>query len=467
MSFWGVEVKPEVPFTLKSEDFDGHLMLTQATLGHGSSSKKSILQVKVGDKNPIFICSLLPEKSESFLLNLEFDEEDDVTFSVLGPTSIHLSGIFQEAEPDAEYDGDEFDSSFMRSFSENISYFLNQGFYSDSFGEDIAETDSEDSEFESEDESEDDLVGHDDMSLYPPPTARKSGVTLRVVVKCSVTGFGVRWCEPRTGSVELELIVIEEIEDEEKPQSDKAGNKQAKKNKENAKLQANTESKVIEKGKTKEKKKGGKDDGESTGNLKRKVDAMDQDQKTKINGSDAIDGDSSKDKKKKNKKKKAKIEKDVTVANTKQNDTEVATPKQAGDKEEKNTSKAVKETKQPKDKQAKVTTFPNGLIVEDVDMGKPSGRTASRGKKVSVRYIGKLKKDGKIFDSNTSGKPFKFRLGAGQVIKGWDVGVEGMRVGGKRRLTIPPTMGYGSSGAMPQIPPNAWLVFDVELVEVA
>ncbi|KAH9608564.1 hypothetical protein KSS87_004102 [Heliosperma pusillum] len=437
MSFWGVEVKPEEPFTLKSEDFDGHLMLTQATLGHGSSSKKSILQVKVGDKNPIFICSLLPEKSESFLLNLEFDEEDDVTFSVLGPTSIHLSGIFQEAEPDAEYDGDEFDSSFMRSFSENISYFLNQGFYSDSFGEDIAETDSEDSEFESEDESEDDLVGHDDMSLYPPPTARKSGV------------------------------VIEEIEDEEKPQSDKAGNKQAKKNKENAKLQANTESKVIEKGKTKEKKKGGKDDGESTGNLKRKVDAMDQDQKTKINGSDAIDGDSSKDKKKKNKKKKAKIEKDVTVANTKQNDTEVATPKQAGDKEEKNTSKAVKETKQPKDKQAKVKTFPNGLIVEDVDLGKPSGRTASRGKKVSVRYIGKLKKDGKIFDSNTSGKPFKFRLGAGQVIKGWDVGVEGMRVGGKRRLTIPPTMGYGSSGAMPQIPPNAWLVFDVELVEVA
>ncbi|XP_074291415.1 peptidyl-prolyl cis-trans isomerase FKBP53-like [Silene latifolia] len=417
MTFWGVEVKPDEPFTLKSEDFGGTLMLTQATLGHGSSSEKSILQVKVGDKNPIFICSLLPEKSESFSLNLEFDEEDDVTFSVLGPTSIHLSGMFQEAEPEGEYDGDEFDS--------------------DPFGEGIAETDSEDSEFESEDDSEDDLDDDDDMPLYPPSTARKSGV------------------------------VIEEIEDEEKPVSVKAGNKQAKKNKENAKLQENTGGKIIEKGKAKEKKNGANDDGEATGSLKRKVDAMDKDQEPKINGTDAIEGDSSKKKNKKNKKKKAKIENDETVANSKQNDTDVATPKQVKDKEENKTSKAVTETKQPKDKPAKVKTFPNGLIIEDVEMGKPSGRTASRGKKVSVRYIGKLKKGGKIFDSNTSGKPFKFRLGAGEVIKGWDVGVEGMRVGGKRRLTIPPTMGYGSAGAKPQIPANAWLVFDVELVEVA
>ncbi|KAJ1440095.1 FKBP-type peptidyl-prolyl cis-trans isomerase domain [Sesbania bispinosa] len=73
-------------------------------------------------------------------------------------------------------------------------------------------------------------------------------------------------------------------------------------------------------------------------------------------------------------------------------------------------------------------------------MGKPDGKRAAPGKKVSVKYIGKLKKDGKLFDSNVGRIPFKFRLG--QVIKGWEVGVNGMRVGDKRRITIPPSMGY-------------------------
>ena len=67
-----------------------------------------------------------------------------------------------------------------------------------------------------------------------------------------------------------------------------------------------------------------------------------------------------------------------------------------------------------------------------------------------------------VFDSCLKGKPFKFRLGAGEVIKGWDVGVEGMKVGGKRRLTIPPQMAYGAKGAPPDIPANSHLVFEVE-----
>ena len=77
-------------------------------------------------------------------------------------------------------------------------------------------------------------------------------------------------------------------------------------------------------------------------------------------------------------------------------------------------------------------------------------------------YEGKLQKSGKTFDKNTGGKPFKFRLGAGEVIKGWDIGLDGIKVGGKRRLTIPAAMAYGSQGAGSDIPPNANLVFDVE-----
>ncbi|XP_062102833.1 peptidyl-prolyl cis-trans isomerase FKBP53-like [Humulus lupulus] len=122
--------------------------------------------------------------------------------------------------------------------------------------------------------------------------------------------------------------------------------------------------------------------------------------------------------------------------------------------------------KQTNAKSSKVRTLANGLVVEELSMGKPDGKKAQPGKQVSVHYIGKLKKNGKQFDSNVGRAPFKFRLGVGQVIKGWDVGVEGMRVGDKRRLTTPPEMGYRRKGAGGAIPPNSWLVFDVELNDV-
>lgn len=78
-----------------------------------------------------------------------------------------------------------------------------------------------------------------------------------------------------------------------------------------------------------------------------------------------------------------------------------------------------------------------------------------------MRYIGKLT-NGKVFDSNTKGKPFSFKLGRGEVIKGWDEGVTGMKIGEERRLTCPPQLAYGSRGAPPDIPKNATLVFDIK-----
>jgi FKBP-type peptidyl-prolyl cis-trans isomerase len=104
------------------------------------------------------------------------------------------------------------------------------------------------------------------------------------------------------------------------------------------------------------------------------------------------------------------------------------------------------------------------LSVQDLVVG--TGAEATSGKKVQVHYTGWLT-DGKKFDSSLDrGKPFGFTLGAGQVIQGWDKGVAGMRVGGKRKLTIPPELGYGGRGAGNVIPPNATLVFEVELLEV-
>lgn len=105
-----------------------------------------------------------------------------------------------------------------------------------------------------------------------------------------------------------------------------------------------------------------------------------------------------------------------------------------------------------------------GLKSEDLKVG--TGSEAVSGKKVTVNYKGTLT-DGTKFDSSYDrGTPFSFVLGSGVVIKGWDLGVSGMKVGGKRKLTIPPDLGYGSRGAGALIPPNATLVFEVELLKV-
>lgn len=106
----------------------------------------------------------------------------------------------------------------------------------------------------------------------------------------------------------------------------------------------------------------------------------------------------------------------------------------------------------------------SGLKIEDIKSGE--GDTAETGKRVTVHYTGWLE-DGTKFDSSKDrGDPFSFHLGAGQVIRGWDEGVAGMQTGGTRKLTIPPQLGYGSRGAGGVIPPNATLIFEVELLEV-
>jgi len=111
-----------------------------------------------------------------------------------------------------------------------------------------------------------------------------------------------------------------------------------------------------------------------------------------------------------------------------------------------------------------VTTSPSGLIIEEVAIGE--GAVAAAGQRVTVHYTGWLS-DGEKFDSSKDREePFEFSRGGGRVIKGWDEGVQGMKVGGTRKLTIPPDLGYGARGAGGVIPPNATLVFEVELLGI-
>lgn len=112
----------------------------------------------------------------------------------------------------------------------------------------------------------------------------------------------------------------------------------------------------------------------------------------------------------------------------------------------------------------KAVTTASGLKYEDMTIG--TGKEAKAGSRASVHYTGTLENGTKFDSSRDKGEPFSFRIGASEVIKGWDEGVAGMKVGGRRKLIIPPSLGYGADGAGGVIPPNATLIFDVELMDV-
>jgi len=118
----------------------------------------------------------------------------------------------------------------------------------------------------------------------------------------------------------------------------------------------------------------------------------------------------------------------------------------------------------PEDCPTEPTTTDAGLKIQEIECG--DGEEAQKGDTLEVHYEGRLE-DGTKFDaSRDHGSTFEFLLGAGQVIQGWDEGLVGMKIGGKRELTIPPELGYGAAGSPPVIPPNATLVFEVELVDI-
>merc|ERR1712037_778613 len=159
-----------------------------------------------------------------------------------------------------------------------------------------------------------------------------------------------------------------------------------------------------------------------------------------------------------------KAEAKTPKADAKAAKTDAKTPKA----ETKSEDKAPKTPKEKAAKDAAATpgktpkrTLKGGVQVEELKEG--SGSEVKVGNMVGMHYAGKLSSNNKQFDACSSPqKPFKFKIGTGQVIRGWDVGVLGMKVGGKRRLTIPASMAYGKEGAQPDIPPNATLVFDVD-----
>ena len=140
-----------------------------------------------------------------------------------------------------------------------------------------------------------------------------------------------------------------------------------------------------------------------------------------------------------------------------------STTSSSSGEETSNSQQAEAPEKKTKPKVAKPSGAPPKKLVTD-ELEEGSGPEAKSGDTVTVQYVGVNYKTGKEFDSSWSrSEPFSFTLGAGEVIPGWDQGIEGMKVGGRRELVIPPELGYGSAGAPPAIPPNETLVFVVDL----
>lgn len=426
MAFWGIEIKPGKPHLHQYDDEKGRLHLSQATLGSGSSKEKALVVCNIGDKKPIYLCSLLPRKMETCSLNIEFEEYDEVTFSVEGPHSIHLSGFFYGEKPDSDEDDYESDSDMEGSLE----------------AEEINSEDDSDFAFDEADDLTD-----NEMDMMP-----NSGVRIEEIVDdenpATENSTPAKSKKDKQGQIVVKSIKnVPELESE-----DEDGFPKSSSVKDKASVPVNSEG-VTEKGQNSQvKRKKATDDSEQS--AKRKKDDSKTSKPENVEAS-TPETDVKKSKKKKKKDKKVKEE-----------GGEVTNQEQTPGKKEKNTPGSKVKESATETKPSQIRTFPNGLVIEEIQMGKPNGKRADPGKKISMRYIGKLKKNGKIFDSNIGKAPFKFRLGVGQVIAGWDVGVKGMRVGDKRRLTIPPSMGYGAKGAGSDIPPNSWLVFDVELIDV-
>ncbi|KAG2572404.1 hypothetical protein PVAP13_7KG176400 [Panicum virgatum] len=494
-TFWGVEIKPGKPYTLTHSDCGGRLRLTQATLGDevvkgekGAARKKCVLQCSVESKDPVYLCALVPEQCETCHLELEFDEEE-VTFSVIGQRSVHLVGY---------YIADAYDEDMSDSGAESDSL---QGSDEDGFLEDdddnnvMGYSDSEDdSDYDSESEDEEmeynqrrgknsvviEEIQEDDKGEVQKGSNKKQSSKngdksqLQLVVRAPATeslesededGFPVSFSESKKSS---------ESASKKKGRKDKEASNDDRKRKSGAITDLGNSSgdvKAENNGASKKKKKT-KDKSTAMDNGKVNDDVKEI--KQQVSPADPV----SAKQKKKNKNtnvSEAGVDEQSAKKNNIQKDGEEVSAREANKKKNKkkktqdtNTSEnqsptAIAESKS-KEEPLQTRTFANGMIIQEMVLGKPDGKKATNGKKVAVRYIGKLK-NGTIFDSNVSGRPFEFRLGVGQVIKGWDVGVNGMRVGDKRRLTIPPSMGYGSD-RVGKIPQNSTLIFDVELVNV-
>lgn len=414
-TFWGAEVLPgpkPTPF-VPPGDVQARLHLSTACLTPGAEDgTKVYLRCKVQDQQPLVIAVLRAGGAEMMGLDLVYDEYTE--FSVHGTATVHLTGYYMPMEMEEEtWKGDAPDDSDDEDYTPEETAALQS-----LMNRRARAVDDEDSESDSDEvplavqlqqldgsDSEDEPASDSSDSVLYSATARRQST-----------------------------VIVEEIETEQPVAQTTSSSKKRKINAAAAlKSPAQPAPKVTApKSHPTAAKSAAAMPAKKAGAAATPLTTPSKSSKT------ALPTSSSK-------------------------------PSQSADKATKRTQKLGDEflngasTSSPLGRD--VRKFPNGLTIENVAMGSSDGKLAKAGKRVKMRYCGKLE-SGRIFDQTKGNKTFSFRLGVGEVISGWDKGIEGMRVGDKRKLTVPPSMAYGNRGAPPSIPPKATLVFEVELVNV-
>ena len=421
--FYGAIVKPGRKTVFEpNKDRTNKLHISQATLGSSAQKNERVrLKCRRADegKSDIFLCSLIAGTNESQVLDVIFDEY--VELSVDGETEIHVTGytIVFEDDESSYYSDSDMEEGQMRLLRNQPESDSSSSEYSSSYDDedDVIEFMSESSDTSSWEEGESDGASDDDEEM-DAETARalriKSGPEERDYVIEEITDDG------KPGSPTKKKKKKEEKKEEE---NNAKGKKKAKKNTSGTKRPA---AEQLEPSSPKRKDKGTK---KSTQN---------QSQSPSTPSSQATTPGKGK-------------------AQSKDQPSGSKTPKAQKDA-------GKKASQQDPTSSAQIQRFPSGLEIINTATGKAGGKLATNGKRVYCKYVGRLKKTGAVFDK-TKNKPFCFRLGVGEVIQGWDIGIRGMRVGDKRRITVPPKLGYGDRRTGP-IPKNSTLVFDVELVDV-
>ncbi|KAK9864648.1 hypothetical protein WJX84_000910 [Apatococcus fuscideae] len=439
MAFWGIAVKPGkmAPYVPPPECSRLHLSQVCLDDSEVKGEAKAVLSCKSQDDQEYRLCSLRAPINESASMDLVFDGYTE--FSVKGTAPVHLTGYFFPEEEDAEEE-----ENPNLSHQDALQQLLAQRYAQmEADGMDMDESD-EDDDYDSDQEDASDEDDSDD-ELEPEPSVRieelpNDEMQLASPVK-QVNGFASLKEQAKAAAAHPAKPALKPSAagDAAEAANAAAGSSQAG-GADTLPVGAVAKDEVALK-----KRRASADPAEAV-QKRAKSEMAAPSAAAAAAVPDSMAG-LSKTQQKKLKKKLQKEGLPATAAST--------APAAAA---------APLAQEVPTGKQ-KVRKFENGFQIEDLVMGQPDGPLAKPGQKVFVKYRGTLM-NGKCFDETKGKATFGFRLGTGEVIKGWDRGVVGMRVGDKRRLTVPPQMAYGSQGAPPDIPRNATLKFDVELLSV-
>merc|ERR1711972_222549 len=469
MGFWGLLLE-EGKFYSQKVTKPFHISM--AALEPTEKGSNTVTVNLEQDGNDFILCTLKDNSICNVALDLNFSDDDEVKFFLNGKGTVHLTG-YVIADDDMSYEEsdseDDVETPFISEVKEKPG--KKEAVKSKAAGPKITLPDSDD---ESEDDSDEDDSEDDSEPEKPEPAAEKKKKEVAKPEKKKEETTKSKKEEKK--KVEAPAKKLTPKDDSDESDSDDDDDSDSDSPIDFKKLMAEASD--------------GSDEEEDDDDFD--MEEMDEDEGEEGENeeeSDEDDDDSSEESPPKKAKKPS-----TPVPQPKkgkENKTPVSTPKTDSKKDKKEQepasgkkrkaeeastplvnghSESSKKKKKEEKKGGESPKTPKKMIkgeIEVLDLVTGSGPEAVAGKNVSVYYEGRLKSTNKKFDSKTDGKGFKFKLGANEVIKGWDSGLAGMKVGGKRRLTIPPKMAYGDKGAPPEIPPKSDLVFEIELKSVS